>query len=1313
MHTQNKNFPTEVRNGSKSGYKAKLNDSGNIMSNIANLGIKKGQKAEVRRTGEYKGLIIEALSDTSHLTTDYHIIRAIEALYDGDINKAIKILDIDKYFVKYGSNAIHYTVRRWLEQNNLGIPSIIDSKSDYAIDDADLDNKIRTVRNDPVNFPFKVVSVGQSKKGNPVVPQRWLGREFKNGEEFHRMMDGLDWRKGKPPVSYCCTSGMILVDESKWGSTLEPSISPYCYIVCMDSIGGKLRSSIKQIDQIGQVNQVDDIVSVCSKPNSTYMVSHRGNYTFVVNRKLFAGKPIYTKSHNVGLLASRLQKCIRRGPKCSTLLHETVKQLSISPNYNLPDQQFIRISGSRQLLWRSFISIIEDACGYIKKDNNVLDLLDMVLLAIVCNIDPDLQLSSEVVDQLVLTLLIVQSHPIAWNWRAGELIKTSNFGVIGDGDTRLSDSILFALENMPMMYGDKIMLTRCLDLLCNTSFNVNSLFDISKYSISTANYLQGNHIKDAYNTMVKYVSYDMHCCPNILLAIQARIPFIESRSEYTTQYISHFIWENSSKINCRLNANGGSANKLSGRDQQVLAVLQYMQRMYQRLNSGRIDLDRYPQNFLNINGGNNNQIGNNNIDIKIDERTNRLGFLLLFGKKYRMFKPSLEVIIAGDSMNPCRIKKKNTYLIGKERYENEKKFIEQFAEAIYVPKPPIGYEWVGLNVGKKVKVSAHVVDSDDKKCINIVKFSIEDVELNPFDVSKLLKKSEDVKANPIDNAYVLELLMEGLYMVNIGTYEIVEKLVYFSKKRRECKNNRVYDWLDYAKQSKVPAEVWRQFNSKMVMNISISKNERCEVTVGPVDRSGNKTHSSISYEYEGVFIRLLSLLSFIYPNVIEYKSDLKFRVNADGYGVEHMFKSLYELTRGDSNDNSSNGGNGDIIKNNEIKIKTKLWDHQQQTVMKIFDGYTKYKKKGFGDASHVGAGKTLTALSIMEKLNAYGKLQGYSGFLVMVPTEKLYKTWEDEITKHTEGFEISFQEASGDISNAVRGNTILVTTMGRLRDHPISHPWLLVVIDECLTVQNKEALQTEEAWRQTISSKYGVLMMSATFFRSRFDKMFYMLKMLRTGLPESVDFLDTILSETMVCNIQEGGRIWATNINKYRLSDARYKEYKEILKSTISKGNEKAYCALQSFLFEKCDYVNYFKELIGGISGGSNRKILIYSRSKDEADKISTSINDVSRYPDKAKRHVVLSYAEGTFGLNDLVGYDTIVTRIPDPDKVPQMKGRLDRPGQKSSILYMEYIIIEETIEEASLYKLEMANTFRNNHLLPLAEFYRIALKMK
>jgi len=123
------------------------------------------------------------------------------------------------------------------------------------------------------------------------------------------------------------------------------------------------------------------------------------------------------------------------------------------------------------------------------------------------------------------------------------------------------------------------------------------------------------------------------------------------------------------------------------------------------------------------------------------------------------------------------------------------------------------------------------------------------------------------------------------------------------------------------------------------------------------------------------------------------------------------------------------------------------------------------------------------------------------------------------------------------------------------------------------------------------------------------------------------------------------------------------------------------------------------------------RQALIYARSKEEADQIALKIDTVSRYPDKSKKHVVVSYSEGTYGLNDLVLYSTIVSRIYDYDKLFQMKGRLDRPGQNADTLYIKFFLVKNTIEEANIIKLEMGNNFYSNYIMPLAEFYDLALK--
>ena len=55
-----------------------------------------------------------------------------------------------------------------------------------------------------------------------MVPEEWIGREFTDCEEMHREMDKLDWRRGKPAITYCCTYGaMNHVEKRVWRSLNE------------------------------------------------------------------------------------------------------------------------------------------------------------------------------------------------------------------------------------------------------------------------------------------------------------------------------------------------------------------------------------------------------------------------------------------------------------------------------------------------------------------------------------------------------------------------------------------------------------------------------------------------------------------------------------------------------------------------------------------------------------------------------------------------------------------------------------------------------------------------------------------------------------------------------------------------------------------------------------------------------------------------------------------------------------------------------------------------------------------------------------
>jgi hypothetical protein len=124
-------------------------------------------------------------------------------------------------------------------------------------------------------------------------------------------------------------------------------------------------------------------------------------------------------------------------------------------------------------------------------------------------------------------------------------------------------------------------------------------------------------------------------------------------------------------------------------------------------------------------------------------------------------------------------------------------------------------------------------------------------------------------------------------------------------------------------------------------------------------------------------------------------------------------------------------------------------------------------------------------------------------------------------------------------------------------------------------------------------------------------------------------------------------------------------------------------------------------------------KCLILAKSSTEVENIMNSNRNngtIGLYPDISKNNVVISVSNGTYGLNDLIKYNTILTRPPEPDKLPQIKGRIDRPGQNNNNLQMIYFVIKNTVDEGSLIRIEACNSFYNNYIMPIAEFYKISI---
>ena len=1275
-------FWKNVLSDTKKSFSARKDIKGKLYRNVANYGLKKGDVAVRDRGADYNGFTIQADEDIKPLLTNVNISKALKFLSEENFQGAIKVMSIQNEVKKYGLDVIYSILKKWLEKNNFDVPKEILNKDNITLSE-DLMKWIYSVSHDPILGKIKIIGIGQNKKGSSVVPESWMNRIFNSGYELHKEMDKLDSRKGKPPVYFCCIYSITVKDRKAWNSKVETDLM-FDLGISIKLNKNKYSTSIKEFKNKNEFQQwVNDFNGYDFLPSQFIFKNKPIKIIFSLKKKdIVSSHPQFKSIENVGVLVSKVQKAIRRGRHASKVLKTSLERLSRSPSYNLPDQQFIRVSGGRQMMWRLFISIIEDSEPYLE-DPKYLSMLDILGLAMLCQADPEIALHKNIVDKVVYTALCAQKQDTrAWDWRKGkDNVKSYKL----DNDL-VSNSFKIALMCMPMMVNDRKLLSKGLNHLKNCTLKKLDCFDLDHFTNNSINIIEKE---------TSLAAYDMHCIPAIILYLQGSLNEIPIDKAYSTKGIPNLIWIYSSRLNCRI-----STEKVPDKKdiQEFLKILISIQQYYMdgcaqyMLNK---DIDKY----IKKNSHNETTPSNH-----VDELTGRIAFLLIFGSKIRITSHGkiYEVVVAGTPEKPCKIKSIQSkgaysYLDGKLRDDAENQYIEYMKDGIKIvlPDPPEGHKWKY----KKTKVVIKANKIKDK-----IKFYVDDNEVKAFNACEGLIPVPKIKEIKIDKLHE-DIIKKGFYIKPSDGYILNRKLIEIAKYKSKNNDTRIFSWKEFGKN--IPEKIWKD------VLVKLKNNYNDEVQIGPVNRMGKKVDEAISYMHEGVLWRMFNLISLLYPTIVKSSATLKFKLDTHTSGYKHLMETVSAFAFKQEKINKNE-------KFNKVDIITSLWEHQKKTSDHITNGLLKLGRKGYGDASHVGAGKTLTALTVSVNLinhNIKHKITSHRGIVIMLPTTKLYNTWDEEIKKHTKGFHTIFQNADGSLTDTknvkmtpsdITLNTLVVTTLGRMRDKPMSVPWQLVVIDECLTVQNSDALQTEEAWRQVICSQYGVIMMSATFFRSRFNKMFYMLKMLRSGLPENKEYLDTILAECMVCYIPEKTRNWKVTTTRYQMSTKTQKEYDKIKKHDIPP--EKLYIALSNFLYKQVDFIKMFSQRISDLK---NRKILIYARSKNEADLIAQKIKTVSRYPDKSGKHTVVAYSEGTYGLNDLVAYDTILSRPPEPDRLDQMKGRLDRPGQKETNLYLEYLLTEGTIEEALLIRLQIANHFYKSHILPLAEFYEIAIGKK
>jgi superfamily II DNA or RNA helicase len=1356
----------------KDKFKYMIRD--NVIANtIHNHGLKSGQQAcrgTSSGTGMYDGFTIEAIDDIPYVITDKIIHDALKLLLKSKTKSLINIartLDISDLYLEhtvdgYSDQLVFYTIDFWLSKNKMDT-MFEDYYNISTLNDATLDiikRRTKSLRSDPVKGRFKIVATGAGKNNEPVVPLEWIGRVFKNGVELHAEMDKLPNRKGQPPVMYCCINNMRILETITW-STSKISIDNNLYLVTMNT---------KENGIYVMNNYTKNMVNRVAK-KVQYKYIKCDNLTIGVDVRIFHEDCTRLKvAEPVGYLSSLLQKSMRRGDVKS--LEYVCDTLNKSKPYNLPDHNFALVSGTRQLLWRSFISLVEDAQVYYVKPTNddkieCISVCALVILSLVAHTDPIFRVSPSALNIIINTVSTCSKSSKCYRWSKHKHfnIKTHiDKDIKGEHIDNVSElrtdvipyTLLLNRDRIPMMKNDRDMLSKTITcILSNKPIMYDTINNTSLLKITN------------FVPHTRYAALDMHCYPTMLLVMQSMLNQKMKRidSSPSLQEIGGFIWDNFSGQNYRKHKYGKIA-PLRGNEKLSVQLYNIVKRFQKAYVKGKYM--KKSKTFRSSTIGWLCPYDHNTHDISpvtsndIPERVIRVAWLILFGmsrrhkykgKVYHIMLTCLENISDNITKSMYDMFKVKTHQNKKtSMYVSDKNKIavidDYIKTATITSKPrtlPDGYVWKVPNKSftlkwsnKKFVLNDNILETVDELCEYIeitsavIPFRIYHA---PYEMLCLVRASMYMYNYTYDKTYPndIERSLDVFPDINHENIVVNDKYVYEKNimyrlrdiigARREFDDYRVFDWLAFIKWTPRRQKLMRLLLSKLeTSDYELSGNNTFTIQVGPCDRSGKKTSNSILYRYEGVILRLLTLMECLYPRVLTSKTSYNYEIPlrwsvTRNREYKHMIDSIRTIIGVTKKDDSIKR-----VKSN-VKISTTLWEHQTKSVNRFYSGVLR-GVKGFGDASKVGSGKTLISLALMSKLhNTFMKSNtNHKAFLVLVPNIPLISTWITEVNKHTKGFDTILQQSNGTLKRGdekitesdIKFNSLVISTMGRIRDHPINIPWILMVIDECLSVQNSSSLQTGEAWRQSIASK-SVLMLSATFFRSRFDKMLYMLKMLKSDLPETLEYLDTILSEHIIANVSESNRVWKATNSKHVLSKKLRNEYEKIYNSNQSKGSEKLYIELCNFIEKKVDYIDIF---YGAITKSKHRNV-IFTKSKREADAIyndKRNINSkgkklIGRYPEKLT-HVVLSYSEGAYGVNDLVEYNGMIMRPPMPDMLPQIKGRLDRPGQKNKDLYIEYVLVKDTIEEAGLIRLDACNRFYGNYLMPLAEFYEIACKV-
>jgi len=701
------------------------------------------------------------------------------------------------------------------------------------------------------------------------------------------------------------------------------------------------------------------------------------------------------------------------------------------------------------------------------------------------------------------------------------------------------------------------------------------------------------------------------------------------------------------------------------------------------------------------------------------------------------------------------------------------RFLEKFEPGVdvKVPKAPPGFSWT-LDASSRARVRAWK-DDGNELC-----FSVNERVVPSFDASPLLKPNNQPAQISRLGGELQGLVRKALYCRveadergHIDQAELMERLRKVAELRRagshDISADVIPEWLTNAMDdARIPQSGWRDTLVKMATR------EGTRITIAEPDKTGERLGTVLNQMTEGLTVRLLTMLEALYPSVVRRTSALRFDIDDTHSAFYHLYARLSLLSFGTWHEGNNrffearrphnaaeyqvlpveaahaqqDGDNDEPIPT----VETPLWQHQREGSQRILNGIRHSGKRGFADASAVGAGKSLTAISAALDAWRFLDEKGIqrAPVLVLVPNKELIPEWTHQIKVHTRGVKTLCQTSSGllisrgfsqggeadsdkrnDYSPAsIDKNSFVVTTLSRCREHPFQklNMWSMCIIDECLSVQNDTALQTMEAWRNVEASQLGCLMLSATFFRSSFSKLAYMLRMLGTHLPLSPHYLLAVLSEHIISYVPDTKRKWKLDFVSISLPESVMSEYYNIISNFHkhnTKGRRELFSALKSYLkrnFESSNLLESFAHETDKLFK-QKRQPILFASSDAEAQLLLKHIPNARSLNDRGKQRkqqkngeketgpLVVTVQRAAHGLNLQTEGDSIVTRPHPGDILEQMKGRISRPGAKRTDLVLKILYAEGTVEEAEAGNVRLCGRFVREWIWPLSEVFQEA----